>query len=90
MSHPDPIDTSKSLQHIGFFAMPDSSPVVTRDIPEPFRLGEVGTGVFVMGFNPRSPEWTKEVTIAAIETSSTRFTTGNWWLRSQITTRTRS
>ena len=67
MSHPDPIDVSKSLQHIGFFAMPDSSPIVIRDIPEPFRLGEVGAGVFVMGFNPRTPEWTKEVTIAAID-----------------------
>ena len=66
MSHPDPFSV-KSLQHIGFFAMPGGFPVYTREIPDFFRLGAIGTGVFVMGFNPRSAEWVKEVTAAVIE-----------------------
>ena len=67
MSHPDPDDSGNSLQHIGFFAMPDGQPVYTREIPDFFKLGAVGAGVFVMGFNPRSAEWVKEVTAAVIE-----------------------
>lgn len=67
MSHPDPDDSGNSLQHIGFFAMPDGQPVYTQEIPDFFRLGDVGAGVFVMGFNPRSAEWVKEVTAAVIE-----------------------
>lgn len=67
MSHPNPDSGGDSLQHIGFFAMPDGKPVYTRDIPDFFRLEGIGTGVFVMGFNPRSAEWVKEVTAAVIE-----------------------
>lgn len=67
MSHPHPDDSGNSLQHIGFFAMPDGQPVYTREIPDFFKLGAVGAGVFVMGFNPRSAEWVKEVTAAVIE-----------------------
>ena len=67
MAHPDPADAANSLQHIGFFALPEAQPVMTRSIPQPFRLDEVGTGVFILGFNPRSPNWGREVTIAAIE-----------------------
>ena len=67
MAHSDPWQKSVSLQHIGFFAMPGGDPIRNRDIPEFFRLNEVGAGVFVMGFNPRSAEWAKEVTTAVIE-----------------------
>ena len=66
MSHPHPV-SGESLQHIGFFAMPDGQPVYTREIPDFFKLGDVGAGVFVMGFNPRSAEWVKEVTAAVID-----------------------
>ena len=67
MSHPHPDDSGKSLQHIGFFAKPKGKPVLTREIPDFFRLDGIGTGVFVMGFNPRSDEWAKAVTAAVIE-----------------------
>ena len=66
MSHPHPV-SGESLQHIGFFTMPDGQPVYTRKIPDFFKLGDVGAGVFVMGFNPRSAEWVKEVTAAVID-----------------------
>lgn len=66
MSHPHPV-SGESLQHIGFFTMPDGQPVYTREIPDFFKLGDVGAGVFVMGFNPRSAEWVKEVTAAVID-----------------------
>ena len=66
MSHTYPVN-GESLQHIGFFAKSDGRPVLTREIPDFFRLDGIGTGVFVMGFNPRSAEWVKEVTAAVIE-----------------------
>ena len=67
MAHLDPKNKEEQLQHIGFFAMPGVKPILGKDISDPFRLGDVGAGVFIMGFNPRSGEWAKEVTDAAIE-----------------------
>ena len=67
MAHPNPAKPEESLQHIGFFAMPYGNPIYTREIPDFFRLGEAGAGVFIVGFNPRSAEWVKEVTAAVIE-----------------------
>ena len=67
MAHPNPSKENESLQHIGFFAMPDGKPMPLKEIPDFFRLGAVGTGVFIMGFNPRSAEWGKAVTSAVIE-----------------------
>ena len=67
MSHANPNNRKEQLQHIGFFAMPGVQPILGTAIPEFFRLGDVGAGVFIMGFNPRSQEWAKEVTHAAIE-----------------------
>ena len=67
MDHPDPHDRSESLQHVGFYSMPHGEPVLTTQIPDFFRLDDVGTGVFIMGFNPRSNDWTREVTAAVIE-----------------------
>lgn len=66
MSHPHPV-SGESLQHIGFFAKSDGKPVYTQEMPDLFRLDGIGTGVFVMGFNPRSDEWVKEVTAEVIE-----------------------
>ena len=51
MAHSNPCEKSESLQHIGFFAMPGGNPIRNRDVPEFFKLDEVGAGVFVMGFN---------------------------------------
>ena len=66
MVHPNPHKKSESLQHVGFYSMPRGEPVLTTQIPETFRLEDVGTGVFIMGFNPRSDDWSKEVTSAVI------------------------
>lgn len=66
MSHEDPA-TGKNLQHIGFYRASNGGPFITTDIPDFFRLEEPGTGVFVMGFNPRSSNWVEEVTSAVIE-----------------------
>ena len=67
MDHPDPDDETNNVQHVGFFSLPEGKPVLTTQIPDFFRLPEVGTGVFVMGFNPRSANWVDEVTSAVIE-----------------------
>ena len=67
MSHPNPECASEDLQHIGFYMTADKKRLVTTDIPAFFRLEETGTGVFVMGFNPRSDDWTKDVQTAVIE-----------------------
>ena len=67
MGHKAPDDSGDDLQHIGFYEKPSGSPLEGREIPDFFRLGETGTGVFVMGFNPRSGNWASEVTAAVIE-----------------------
>ena len=67
MGHEAPDGSGKALQHIGFYAERDGSPLEGRDIPQFFRLDETGTGVFVMGFNPRSTRWVHEMTQAVIE-----------------------
>ena len=67
MGHPDPKGSGEDLQHIGFFTSPDGSPIEGREIPEFFRLDETGTGVYVMGFNPRTSDWVGEVVRAVIE-----------------------
>ena len=67
MDHPNPRDKRENVQHVGFYSMPHCEPILTTQIPDFFRLSEVGTGVFVMGFNPRSKDWSKEVTSAIIE-----------------------
>ena len=67
MSHPNPECEDEDLQHIGFYMTADKKPLVTTDIPRFFRLEETGTGVSVMGFNPRSDDWKKDVQTAVIE-----------------------
>ena len=67
MDHPDPDDEGNNVQHVGFFSLPEGKPVLTTQISDFFRLPEVGTGVFVMGFNPRSANWVDELTTAVIE-----------------------
>ena len=67
MDHPDPDDAKGNVQHVGFFSLREGKPVLTKQIPDFFRLPEVGTGVFVMGFNPKSANWLDEVTAAVIE-----------------------
>lgn len=67
MGHAAPDNPSEQLQHIGFFAGPDGSPFMGRNIPSFFRLDETGTGVFIMGFDPRTANWVEDMTCAVIE-----------------------
>ncbi|MCY4578424.1 MAG: hypothetical protein OXD31_05190 [Chloroflexi bacterium] len=68
MSHPDPSASDEMLQHIGFYTDEDGGPLTgARVIPRDFRLDDTGTGVFIMGFNPRSDDWTAEVAKAAAD-----------------------
>ena len=65
MSHPNPNKPKESLQHIGFYRA-NESPLTTTQIPGFFRLDEPGTGVFILGFDPRSQDWLGEMTAAVI------------------------
>ena len=67
MSHKSPVGKGQDVQHIGFYKASNGEPLFTRQIPDFFRLDETGTGVFIMGFNPRSSDWMDEVTTAVIE-----------------------
>ena len=67
MGHPNPYDKNEDLQHVGFYAMTQGKPLVTTEIPDLFRLDDTGTGVFIMGFNPKTEEWTREIASAVIQ-----------------------
>ena len=55
------------LQHIGFYRMPDQQPITgTREVPPFFKLDETGTAIFIIGFNPHSTEWAKDLKSAVI------------------------
>ena len=67
-AHPDPNAPDEILQHIGFYIDEDGGPLIgARNIPKIFRLSDTGTGVFIMGFNPRSDDWTTEIARAAAD-----------------------
>ena len=68
MTHPAPGISAEKLQHIGFYTDEDGEPLIgARNIPKVFRLSNTGTGVFIMGFNPRSDNWMMEIAAAAAE-----------------------
>lgn len=69
MTHPDPDPANKvkRLQHMGFFRMPNGKPIDGNKIPDFFRLKESGTGIFIIGFNPRTENWVETMTSAVIE-----------------------
>ena len=68
MTHSDPNASDEKLQHIGFYTDEDGGPLTgARSIPKVFRLSDTGTGVFIMGFNPRSDDWIAEVARAAAD-----------------------
>ena len=70
MTHPDPdpankvkpANKAKKLQHMGFFRMPNEKPIDGNKIPDFFRLKESGTGIFIIGFNPRTKNWVETMT----------------------------
>ena len=68
MTHPDPESPRNStLQHIGFYRNRDQEPITgVKDVPPIFQLEETGTGIYVIGFNPRSQDWISEMRAAVI------------------------
>ena len=66
MAHPDPKNSEEHLQHIGFYQSPGRATILGKNIPRFFSLDETGTGVFIMGFNPRSDDWIKDVQAAVV------------------------
>ena len=57
------------LQNTGFYRSATMDPLVgRREIPSVFRLHDgVGTGIFVLGFNPHSEDWVADVERAVCE-----------------------
>ena len=55
VSHADP-DTGEMLQHVGLLADADGQPLEMPRIPSVFRLTQPGTGLWVLGFEPREHE----------------------------------
>ena len=67
MAHPNPSDEDESLQHTGFYTDEYGEPIEGRREIDPFfLLSEPGTGVYVMGFNPRVADWVGEVIRAVL------------------------
>ncbi len=68
MSHTNPQNGEEALQHIGFYQDADGQPIIgMRRIDPFFRLNEPGTGVFIMGFNPRTDDWVGEIVRAVLQ-----------------------
>ena len=61
ITHADPAHEDIDLQHIGFFRDADGQPLTNTRIPDPFRLSRTGTGVFILGFQPRRADWMPSV-----------------------------
>ena len=65
-SHPDPSKPSTMLQHIGFGTkMPTKRgcralPTQGNNIHYSFRLDDVGSGIFILGFEPLHENWIKK------------------------------
>ena len=67
MSHPNPAKADESLQHTGFYTDVGGEPIEGRRNIDPFfLLNEPGTGVYVMGFNPRVGDWVGDVIRAVL------------------------
>ena len=56
VSHKNP-QTQTMLQHIGFYAGAENQPITGPDIPDPFRLSQAGTGLWILGFYPDNTRW---------------------------------
>ena len=68
MSHLNPQNSKESLQHIGFYQDANQQPITgRRNIKDFFQLREPGTGVFIMGFNPRTDAWVDEIVRAVLQ-----------------------
>ena len=67
MSHRDP-KSNEEVQHVGFLEFP--KPKALSELPNQLRLDDVGTGVFILGFDPQTTnnrEWIDEMAKAVVE-----------------------
>ena len=73
VSHDNPEKSGERLQQAGFLANHErnnpNQPVEGPEIPEPFRLKNIGTGVFIIGFDKSRRNWIREIA----ETTVTHF-----------------
>ena len=73
VSHNNPNRPSARLQQVGFLAVHEKNqpnqPIQGPQIPEPFRLKETGTGVFIIGFDTRRKDWVNHIA----QTTVTQF-----------------
>ena len=67
ITHALPQAKHTPLQHIGFYRTASGQPLRGTEIPSCFRLAETGTGVFILGFNPRCSNWVGTAVLAVIE-----------------------
>ena len=61
--HKDPFNKAgvpEDLQHAGYYRNKDGQPVEGQDIDRYFHLDDFGTGVFIMGFDPKERDWVNE------------------------------
>lgn len=71
MTHDAPDGSGHRLQHNGFYAEHKGDntpePIVGPDVPEPFRLAETGTGIYVIGFDEQYRRtWENDTTKAVL------------------------
>ena len=67
ITHALPEAEPTPLQHIGFYRTASGRPLRGTEIPSCFRLAETGTGVFILGFNPRCSNWVATAVLSVIE-----------------------
>ena len=67
ITHESPESDDEVLQHIGFYRELDSQPIRGKQIPDFFRLDESGTGVFIIGFDPGTVDWSQELLWSVLE-----------------------
>ena len=67
--HGDPFDENprpEVLQHAGYYRKSDRQSIEGREIHDYFRLEDTGTGVFVIGFDPKERDWANDAVDAVL------------------------
>ena len=66
-THTDPTGKNAQLQHVGFYRTGARQPLRGREIPDVFRLADIGTGIFILGFNAHCTNWARAAMAAVLE-----------------------
>ena len=68
--HDDPFDNAggvpEKLQHAGYYRNKYGANIEGKDIDRYFHLNDFGTGVYIMGFDPKGRDWIYESTNAIL------------------------